>query len=77
MKIPPSEATSQYPPPSGVAAIPTMGWLRCWPPSDPWKAASPKAKTPPSEATSQYPPPSGVDAAPTTGRASGRAPADP
>ena len=24
-KIPPSDATSQYPPPSGVTAIPTMG----------------------------------------------------
>ncbi len=27
-KIPPSAATSQYPPPSPVAAIPTTGWLR-------------------------------------------------
>ena len=52
-KIPPSEATSQYPPPSGVAAIPTMGLLSEMAPVEPKKPASPKAKIPPSEATSQ------------------------
>ena len=29
MKMPPSEATFQYPPPSGVDAMPTMGLFRC------------------------------------------------
>jgi hypothetical protein len=33
VKTPPSAATSQYPFPSGVAAIPTMGLLRWVPPS--------------------------------------------
>ena len=51
--MPPSEATSQYPSPSGVAAMPTIGLFSGWPPIDPWKAASPKLKMPPSEATSQ------------------------
>ncbi len=51
--MPPSEATSQYPPPSGVGVIPTMGLLRVIPPVEPWNEASPKAKMPPSEATSQ------------------------
>ncbi len=32
MKTPPSEATSQYPLPSGVAAMATMGLLRLTPP---------------------------------------------
>ena len=50
---PPSEATSQYPPPSAVVAMPTMGRLRGLPPIDPWNGASPKENTPPSEATSQ------------------------
>jgi hypothetical protein len=35
LKTPPSEATSQYPFPSEVAAIPTTGWFRCAPPMDP------------------------------------------
>src|SRR5665647_2844217 len=52
-KIPPSEATSQYPFPEEVGAIPTTGRLRVSDPVDPWKPASPKAKMPPSEATSQ------------------------
>ena len=52
-KMPPSEATSQYPEPPGSAAMPTMGRLRCMAPVEPAKAASPKAKIPPSEATSQ------------------------
>ena len=40
-KTPPSDATSQYPPPSDMAAMPTMGALSALPPID-WKAASPK-----------------------------------
>ena len=40
-KIPPSEATSQYPPPSRVVVIATMGRSSGRPPIDPWKAASP------------------------------------
>ena len=39
LKIPPSEATSQYPPVVGSAAIPTMGLFRCMAPVDPWKGA--------------------------------------
>ena len=53
LKMPPSEATSQYPSPSLVAAMPTMGLFKGVPPMEPWKAASPKLKMPPSEATSQ------------------------
>ena len=34
-KMPPSEATFQYPLPFGVAAIPTIGWVR-WP-GAPWE----------------------------------------
>jgi hypothetical protein len=33
--MPPSEATSQYPNPSGVRAIPTMGLLRVMLPVEP------------------------------------------
>src|SRR5664280_1583212 len=57
VKTPPSDATSQQPPPSGVAAIPTIGLLSLRAPVDPWNAAPPREKTPPSEATSQYAPP--------------------
>ena len=32
---PPSLATSQYPWPSVVGAIPTIGAFRCWPPMEP------------------------------------------
>ena len=39
--MPPSEATSQYPPPSGVAAMPTIGLFSAILPADPRKAASP------------------------------------
>src|SRR2546421_497893 len=49
-KIPPSDATSQYPLPLGVAAIPTIGALRRMPPVEPWKRASPNEKTPPAGA---------------------------
>ena len=52
-KMPPSEAVSQYPSPSGVGAIPTIGRLRCMPPVDPKNWASPNEKTPPSAPTSQ------------------------
>ena len=52
-KMPPSEATSQYPLPSGVEAMPTIGLLRVMPPVEPKNCASPKEKMPPSEATSQ------------------------
>ena len=52
-KMPPSEATNQYPAPSGVAAMPTMGRFSGLAPMEPRNAASPKAKMPPSEATSQ------------------------
>ncbi len=34
-KIPPSEATSQYPPPVGAAAMPTIGRLSGLPPMEP------------------------------------------
>ncbi len=52
-KTPPSLATSQYPPPSDVAAMPTIGAFRWMPPVEPSKGAFPKAKMPPSEATAQ------------------------
>src|SRR5580693_1433379 len=54
--MPPSLATSQYPPPPGVSAMPTTGALRCWPPMEPrndWQ----NEKTPPSAATMRYPGP--------------------
>src|SRR5664280_987349 len=75
--MPPSEATSQYPLPSGVDAIPTTGLWRVRAPVEPKNAASPKLKMPPSDATSQYPLPSGVDAIPTTGLWRVRAPVEP
>ncbi len=34
-KMPPSAATSQYPPPPGVAAMPTIGWFSGVPPIEP------------------------------------------
>ena len=46
---PPSDPTSQYPPSSGVAAMPTTGALRWMFPAEPKKAALPRLKTPPSE----------------------------
>src|SRR4051795_8318204 len=55
VKIPPSPATIQYPPPDGVAVIPTTGWLSRIPPVEPWKLADPKLNTPPSAPNSQYP----------------------
>ncbi len=55
--MPPSEATSQYPPVLGAMAIPTMGALRRMLPVEPQKGAPPKEKTPPSEAAVSYPVP--------------------
>ena len=75
--MPPSEATSQYPPPSWVAAMPTTGALSAREPAEPEKRASPYENTPPSRATSQYPPPSGVAAMPTIGALSTREPVEP
>jgi hypothetical protein len=49
--MPPSEATSQYPEPSGSGAIDTMGWLSRRLPVEPAKRASPKVKMPPSDPT--------------------------
>ena len=62
--MPPSAATSQYPPPSGVAAMPTIGELS-WPESDPWSWAEPKAATVPFASASQYPVPLLSGAMPT------------
>ena len=51
--MPPSEATSQYPPSSRVGVMPTTGrWSRRLP-VEPWKVAEPKVKMPPSDPTSQ------------------------
>ena len=72
LKMPPSDATSQYPSPVGVAAMPTIGALSRRAPADPKNPASPKVKMPPSDATSQYPPPDGVAAMPTIGALSVR-----
>ena len=44
-KMPPSDATIQYPRPSWVGAMPTMGSFRWLPPMEPSKDASPKAKS--------------------------------
>ena len=54
-KMPPSEATSQYPLEEGVDAMPTIGWLSGRPPIEPKKPICPNEKTPPSDATVQYP----------------------
>ena len=53
LKMPPSERRASSRDRRGVGAIPTIGWLRCIAPVEPWKRASPKLKMPPSEATSQ------------------------
>lgn len=55
-KMPPSLATSQYPLPSGVDAIPTMGRFRWVPPIEPSKSSPTKAssrKASPTKASSQ------------------------
>ena len=51
--MPPSDATNQYPSPSAVAAMPTIGALSFNPPAEPKKPASPNEKIPPSDPTSQ------------------------
>src|SRR6185437_6260764 len=67
--MPPSAATNQYPRPSGVAAIATIGWFRANAPADP-KNGTPKANTPPLAAATQYPPDTAGSAdRPTTGDA--------
>ena len=48
--MPPSDATSQYPPWPGTAAMPTTGLFSAMLPVLPQKSC-PKAKIPPSEAT--------------------------
>ena len=48
LKMPPSDATSQYPLVLGVTPMPTTGWLRRMLPVLPQKLASPKSNTPPS-----------------------------
>ena len=53
LKIPPSDATSQYPFPVKVGVMATTGRCRGVPPMDPWKAAVPNEKMPPSDPTSQ------------------------
>ena len=52
--MPPSAATSQYPPVATSSARPTIGATSGLPPIEPknW-ASGPKAKMPPSAATSQ------------------------
>ena len=47
-----------------LAAMSKMGRLMNWSAMEPWKLASPNAKTPPSTPVSQYPPPSEVEAMP-------------
>src|SRR5215469_11383384 len=61
--MPPSAATSQYPPPSGVAVMPTIGALSR-PLSDPKLCAEPKVPTVPLAWASQYPDPFGSGATP-------------
>src|SRR4051794_8198591 len=53
VKRPPSAAASQYPPPSGVLAMPTIGEFSFISPVEPKKGAPPKENTPPSEPTIQ------------------------
>jgi hypothetical protein len=62
-KTPPLLAANQYPPPLGVAAIPTIGTFQ--PTPDPWKVAFPNEKTFPVDDTSQYPSALGAEAIPT------------
>src|SRR3954453_2173492 len=57
LKMPPSDATIQYPPQVGVGDIPTIGLLSGVPPIEPRNGALPKVKMPPSDAPSRYPSP--------------------
>ena len=61
---PPSEATSQYPLPSGVAAIPSTGALRAFVVSPPNGTASAHPMTAPFELVTKNPFPVGVDVIP-------------
>src|SRR6516165_11655591 len=61
--MPPSVATSQYPPPSGVAVMPMSAALSR-PVSDPRLGAAPNAATVPLDSASQYPDPFGSGAMP-------------
>ena len=58
--MPPSLATSQYPPRSAVGEIPTTGRCRVIEPVEPLNCADPKLKMPPSPPTNQYPCDEGV-----------------
>src|SRR5687768_10736711 len=60
-KMPPSDATNQYPLPDGVSTLPTIGWLRRTPPSEPKKPAVPKVNTAPSDVAIRYPAGAGGD----------------
>src|SRR5665213_380235 len=53
--MPPSEATSQYPPLLRAMAAPTTGALRRRLPVDPQNGAPPNEKIPPSEPNRLYP----------------------
>src|SRR5436309_2131687 len=52
-KMPPSDATSQYPLPDGVTAMLTIGCASGRAPADPKNSASPNVNIPPSDASSQ------------------------
>jgi hypothetical protein len=62
---PPSSASSQYPRPVGVAAIPTMGRLRAILDRSPYQWALPALVTSPLDHATQKPRPPGVGAAAT------------
>ena len=77
-QTPPSEATSQYPPPSGGGIHADDGLIQLLAAHGAEEAGIPQGEqTPPSEATSQYPPPSGVAVIPTMGSFSGFPPMEP
>src|SRR5438270_840181 len=66
VKIPPSRATSQYPWPDGVVAMPTIGWLRRVPASDPRFGVLPTGITAPRLVAAQARAPPGAAATATT-----------
>src|SRR5918993_1521012 len=68
--MPPSAATSQYPAPVGVAAIPTSGRLSG--PVVPYSFVSPVRNIRPSRATTHNPNADGVADAPTMGNGNWR-----
>src|SRR5947208_1969802 len=53
---PPSDATNQYPPPSGAAATPTTGRFNTRSPNDPKNRAPSTERTPPSAVATHDPP---------------------